>query len=337
MYNAGFTVVPHVGADIVPPPPGGQLPATASEPGRPRKKGAAAPRVAGPVMRPLRSDGAMLGCESVVLGPAVMGEIRRGWHRLLVPLEATTPILNLHRTGRKTSVHLRPGQVALAVAGSGLQWSVPTPVRAILLWIEPRVLTDFVEGRMHLRLPSGALVDRPVLDDAELCAIACKMAQVMAADPLGAEVILEALASVLMVVLARNHGLPAVDRRTISGGLSDAQLARLDRYVAEHMSERILRQDLARATGTSVSQLARALRQGLGTTPGHYVLNARLREARRRMEDNGASLKMIAADCGFADQAHLSRAFKARYGLPPRAWRQRAATGADVSATAPGA
>lgn len=270
------------------------------------------------------------------MGPAASGESRQGWHCLLVPLEAISPLLNLHRAGRTTSIRLRPGQVALAAAGAGLRWSVPHPVRVLFLWIEPQVLSDFVEGRMHLSLPAGALTDRAILDDAELCAIACKMAQVMAADPVGAEVILEALASVFMVVLARNHGLPTIDRPPASGGLSEAQLARLDRYLEEHMTERILRQDLARVTGTSVSQLARALRQGLGATPGQYVLHARLREARRRMQDSSTSLKMIAADCGFADQAHLSRAFKARYGLPPRAWRQQVATPPAISGPAPG-
>ena len=40
------------------------------------------------------------------------------------------------------------------------------------------------------------------------------------------------------------------------------------------------------------------------------------------MQAEGVPLATIAADCGFADQAHFSRSFRAAYGVPPSRFRR---------------
>ncbi|WP_325063325.1 AraC family transcriptional regulator [Halovulum marinum] len=274
-------------------------------------------------------DCATLSCEWLDLAPAQPGLPDNGSHGLLIPI-AGAPALRLYQAGKVRLVTLRPGQAVLSAAGSGVTWRAATPFRALLVRIEPRVLADFVEGRMYGSLSGGGLADAPVLDDPELCTVARQMAQVLIAGAFGAGVELDALSMVFMVVLTRNHGLVTGGTRPVSARLSGAQLSRLDRYVVENLSGRIHRVDMARAAGTSLSGLVRGLREALGVTPGQYVLHARLRAARSRMQDPAASLKAIAADCGFADQAHLSRAFKARFGQPPRAWRLRRAASAEA-------
>ena len=39
------------------------------------------------------------------------------------------------------------------------------------------------------------------------------------------------------------------------------------------------------------------------------------------MKLSGNSIRDIAMGCGYPNQLHFSRAFKKRYGLPPRQWR----------------
>ena len=50
----------------------------------------------------------------------------------------------------------------------------------------------------------------------------------------------------------------------------------------------------------------------------------RLEAARDMMRDPALPLAEIAYATGFADQAHLSRAFRAAHGMPPSAWRRSA-------------
>ncbi len=81
--------------------------------------------------------------------------------------------------------------------------------------------------------------------------------------------------------------------------------------------------DLARQAGLSVSQFQREFPRVFGMTPGHYLLEVRLQAARRMLEHTAQPLSAIALDCGFHDQSHFTKRFKAATGLVPRAYRLR--------------
>jgi transcriptional regulator GlxA family with amidase domain len=58
-------------------------------------------------------------------------------------------------------------------------------------------------------------------------------------------------------------------------------------------------------------------------SPSDYVLRTRLLLARRMLDQSTASVGEVAVTCGFYDQSHFTKAFKAHTGLPPQAYRQR--------------
>ena len=77
--------------------------------------------------------------------------------------------------------------------------------------------------------------------------------------------------------------------------------------------------ELAAMVGLSRYQLLRRFDRAYGMTPFRWqrqvrVERARLLIARRR------PLAQVAADCGFADQSHLTRAFAEHFGFTPGAW-----------------
>ena len=79
--------------------------------------------------------------------------------------------------------------------------------------------------------------------------------------------------------------------------------------------------ELVQAAGLSESWLAHGFRQATGETPQRWQLRLRLEEARAAMADPARSLSDIAHACGFADQAHFTRHFKARTGVTPAVFR----------------
>jgi AraC-like DNA-binding protein len=83
---------------------------------------------------------------------------------------------------------------------------------------------------------------------------------------------------------------------------------------------------LAAAVGVTRFQVVRDVRRVVGLTPGGFVRGLRLRRAARLIEA-GLPLAEAAAGAGFADQSHLTRAFRAVHGVTPGAFR-RAALGA---------
>ncbi|MGO4175231.1 AraC family ligand binding domain-containing protein [Bosea sp. TAF32] len=78
--------------------------------------------------------------------------------------------------------------------------------------------------------------------------------------------------------------------------------------------------DLARLTGLPRHHLIRAFRQETGLTPHAYLVDVRVRRARERLR-RGEMPGDVAAATGFCDQPHLTRAFKARFGVTPGAFR----------------
>lgn len=77
-------------------------------------------------------------------------------------------------------------------------------------------------------------------------------------------------------------------------------------------------------TGISIRTLQRWFVHLVGVTPARYLRALRFRQVLHCLTAGGpVHWSEIAADCGFSDQAHLSREFKAFAGLTPRQVVQR--------------
>ncbi len=82
-------------------------------------------------------------------------------------------------------------------------------------------------------------------------------------------------------------------------------------------------QDLARDTGWSRRHLTAQFRAEYGLGPKAMARVLRFERSRDRLttaKPADRSLAAIAADCGYADQAHLSREWRALAGASPTAW-----------------
>jgi AraC-like DNA-binding protein len=78
--------------------------------------------------------------------------------------------------------------------------------------------------------------------------------------------------------------------------------------------------DLAVLAGLNRAHLVRVFRRATGTTPHAYLIDRRVRAARRLLA-RGEAPAEVAAACGFCDQSHLNRAFKARLAVTPGLYR----------------
>ncbi|HEY2898626.1 MAG TPA: AraC family transcriptional regulator [Gemmatimonadaceae bacterium] len=79
---------------------------------------------------------------------------------------------------------------------------------------------------------------------------------------------------------------------------------------------------LAAEAGLSTLSFARAFRRQFGCGVGAYVRAERVEMAKRALADSNCTVSTIAADLGFADQAHLTRVFRDATGWTPAAFRR---------------
>ena len=80
---------------------------------------------------------------------------------------------------------------------------------------------------------------------------------------------------------------------------------------------------VAAANGVSVRQLHRVF-SATGTTVGHWIRKVRLARCAAELRSSGVlteGITGVAFRWGFNDSAHFSKAFRAEFGVAPRAYR----------------
>jgi len=87
------------------------------------------------------------------------------------------------------------------------------------------------------------------------------------------------------------------------------------------LEEPLPRTALAARAGLSVRQLERLFQAQLGTTLGAHYRELRLDRARLLLRQGPLSVLQTAMAGGFVSAAHFSRAYRARFGIAPRAER----------------
>jgi AraC family transcriptional regulator len=104
----------------------------------------------------------------------------------------------------------------------------------------------------------------------------------------------------------------------------DRRLRRAIDYIEAHFDTDLSLTDLCRAGGMSASQLTTLFRSQLNTSPYAYVITRRLAKAVQLLQRTEVPIAVVALDCGFADQSHMTRLFRARLGRTPASYRKGA-------------
>jgi AraC-like DNA-binding protein len=115
-------------------------------------------------------------------------------------------------------------------------------------------------------------------------------------------------------ILLRHASRPIKHGREV---LVPAKACRVIDYIEANLASDLHLAELSTIAGISRAHFARAFRNTVGMAPHMFVLQRRLARAVEWLTPRKLSIREVAARCGFADQAHLTRAFKAQFGHPP--------------------
>ncbi|MEO8880122.1 MAG: AraC family transcriptional regulator [Gemmatimonadaceae bacterium] len=138
-------------------------------------------------------------------------------------------------------------------------------------------------------------------------------------------VVVEGLTAALVARAEFAHGLDVDrgrERAAPSVRRAPAELARAAERLREDPCNPPSLELLANESGISVIAFARAFRRQYGAGVGAFVRAERVKLARSELVKSRKTVSAIAAELGFADQAHLTRVFREATGWTPAAFRR---------------
>ena len=112
-----------------------------------------------------------------------------------------------------------------------------------------------------------------------------------------------------------------------SSAAAEARVTRIIRMIETQPAAEHNLVWLAREARLSRYHFLRTFQKLTGLTPHQYVLRSRLRHAATRLLTEATQILDIALDSGFGDVSNFNHAFRAEFGMSPRAYRARSRVG----------
>jgi AraC-like DNA-binding protein len=92
-------------------------------------------------------------------------------------------------------------------------------------------------------------------------------------------------------------------------------------FIRDHLDRDLSGPAVARMTGLSRAHFTRVFAAHIGSSPGDYVLEQRMRGAARLLENSELPIKAVASASGFRDANYFAKAFRRTFGVSPTEFR----------------
>lgn len=243
---------------------------------------------------------------------------RRGVHELATSAEAAFGVLHilggrerLRQAGR--DVYVGPGDLVLWDSTRPIDFAIGRPLHKVTLLLPQKIVgTAMPALQDQVCVPVSGTTGAGAMFASHLRLLAAVGASFSAVQQAG-------------VTAATLELLSLVWPATCAHSRHADPMARIHARAFARLGDPALTvADLAREVGMSLRQLHRVF-EDTGTTPSRWLWSQRLERCRADIATRpGSSVSDIAFRWGFSDAAHFSRAFRRRFGMSPRQWRQSA-------------
>lgn len=123
----------------------------------------------------------------------------------------------------------------------------------------------------------------------------------------------------LIVLLLQTENAPKVQE--IMSNLFEKKTFAFKEVIKAHICSSLTLEELAQLTHHSLSSFKKEFKRIYQETPNKYIINQRIEKVAALLPVSDETISNIAYDCEFKTLAHMSRVFKARYGVSPSEYR----------------
>ena len=226
--------------------------------------------------------------------------------------------------GRWSRDTLGPGAVFLLTRAQQVSWNWREPIDVTHLYLSGALVAEVASEALDCAVSEVTLADILRAEDPVMVRAVQMIADEAQSQALGGPLYVDSVARGLIVHLLRRYARVRLPASRDEGGLTAARQRRIAEYVDANLAQPLTLPEMAAALDLTPCLFARQFRRSFGMPPYAFVKAQRLERARALLAQTDLPIKAVAADCGFSDQAHLTRMFAAAFGQTPAVFRRRA-------------
>ena len=224
--------------------------------------------------------------------------------------EGSAGTIQLHQ-----SLLLEPGK---RIAATGHN------VESLLITFSPALIIDYASRARLVSGGSAPTFNSTAIDhDKRLSQLLTDLADELANEEAGKDIIISALTEQVAVHLLRRHSkMRRSDELELSRvGLIDRRIRRAVEFMQTHLEQDLPLKEIAAASYLSPYHFARLFKKLTGTSPHAYLASLRAARARSLLAETDLPVNEISSRVGYASPSHFTKAFRQATGLTPRAFR----------------
>jgi AraC family transcriptional regulator len=225
--------------------------------------------------------------------------------------------------GRSTSIKAVPGGIGIYPANLPFQefWS-PEVSSFLDLYLEPTLIeqtgVELCDKDQIELVPNLEYCLDPLIYQ---IAVALKTA--LEVDPSGSKLYADVMKTALVARLISHYSAQQPVIKKHSDGLTQQQLKQVTGYIHEYFDQDLSLAELANLVQLSPYHFARLFKRSTGLPPHKYLLQCRIKRAKKLLLERELSIAEIACVVGFSSQGHLNYHFKRLVGATPKAFVQQ--------------
>jgi len=123
----------------------------------------------------------------------------------------------------------------------------------------------------------------------------------------------------LILLLTKTENVSSI--QTLFAGLFSKREYNFKEIIEAHILSNLTMEELAMLTNLSISSFKREFKRIFKDSPAHYFKSKKIEKAKKLLTITDHRIGDIAFECGFKDQAHFTRLFRAVTGVSPSQFR----------------
>jgi AraC family transcriptional regulator len=199
-------------------------------------------------------------------------------------------------------------------------------------WTKTVDVTHVYLSRSLVNKVAGEVLDRAVgdveladllrVDDHQVRGAVTALVGEASQGGLGGALYVDVLSRSLIIHLLRRYATVQSDAVAPTGELSAGQRRTIEEFIRANLSVSLDLDTMAGQVGLPAWAFSRQFKKSFSQPPYAYVIERRVDMARHLLKTSDLPLSDIAAHCGFADQAHMTRLFRRCFAMPPGEYRR---------------